>query len=52
MVPGSTEAEAAGALSGLRRKDGPGAGAGTGVLAVVEGSTGSCLSLRPVAAKR
>lgn len=35
-------------MVGLRSEDGPGAGAGTGV--VPEGSTGSCLSLRPVAA--
>ena len=41
MVPGRAEAEAAGAVSGLRREDGPGAGAGTGVLAAVEGSTGN-----------
>ena len=39
-------------MTGLKREDGPGAGAGTGVLAVEEGSTGSCLSLRPVTAKQ
>ncbi len=49
-ILGRAEAAAAGAVVGLRREDGPGAGAGTGVLAVLEGKTGSCLSLRPVVA--